>query len=36
LLEQGKDLILMFKHEETPDGALHAEEVLKKVPALAL
>ncbi|MGD0362909.1 MAG: DUF72 domain-containing protein [Bryobacteraceae bacterium] len=36
LLEQGKDLFLMFKHEETPDGALHAEEVLKKVPALAL
>jgi uncharacterized protein YecE (DUF72 family) len=36
LLGQGKDLFLMFKHEETPDGALHAEEVLKKVPALAL
>jgi len=31
LLEQGKDLFLMFKHEETPDGALHAEEVLRKV-----
>ena len=27
---QGKDLFLMFKHEETPDGALHAEEVLRK------
>jgi uncharacterized protein YecE (DUF72 family) len=26
----GKDLYLMFKHEETPDGALHAEMVLKK------
>jgi len=31
LLGQGKDLFLMFKHEETPDGALHAEEVLRKV-----
>ena len=31
LLRQGKDLFLMFKHEETPDGALHAEEVLRKV-----
>jgi len=31
LLEQGKDLFLMFKHEDTPDGALHAEEVLRKV-----
>jgi uncharacterized protein YecE (DUF72 family) len=32
LLAQGKDLFLMFKHEETPDGALHAEEVLRKAP----
>jgi uncharacterized protein YecE (DUF72 family) len=31
LVAQGKDLFLMFKHEETPDGALHAEEVLRKV-----
>jgi len=31
LLEQGKDLYLMFKHEETPDGALHAEQVLRRV-----
>jgi len=30
LLGQGKDLFLMFKHEDTPDGALHAEEVLRK------
>ena len=30
LLAQGKDLFLMFKHEETPDGALNAEEVLRK------
>ena len=29
LLSQGKDLFLMFKHEETPDGALNAEEVLR-------
>jgi uncharacterized protein YecE (DUF72 family) len=33
LLGQGKDLFLMFKHEETPDGALHAEEVLRKTGA---
>jgi uncharacterized protein YecE (DUF72 family) len=31
LVEQGKDLFLMFKHEDTPDGALHAEEVLRRV-----
>lgn len=31
LLAQEKDLFLMFKHEETPEGALHAEEVLRKV-----
>lgn len=31
LLEQGKDLYVMFKHEDTPDGALHAEELLHKV-----
>jgi uncharacterized protein YecE (DUF72 family) len=30
LLAQGKDLFLMFKHEETPDGALNAEEVFRK------
>jgi uncharacterized protein YecE (DUF72 family) len=30
LLTAGKDLYLMFKHEETPDGALHAEMLLKK------
>jgi uncharacterized protein YecE (DUF72 family) len=28
LLSRGKDLFLMFKHEETPDGALNAERVL--------
>ena len=30
LLATGKDLYLMFNHEETPDGALHAEMLLKK------
>jgi uncharacterized protein YecE (DUF72 family) len=35
LLGQGKDLFLMFKHEDTPDGALHAEEVLRKVASTA-
>jgi uncharacterized protein YecE (DUF72 family) len=30
LLGQGKDLFLMFKHEETPEGALNAEEILRK------
>jgi uncharacterized protein YecE (DUF72 family) len=29
LLATGRDLYLMFKHEETPDGALNAEKVLK-------
>ncbi len=29
LLAQGKDLYLFFKHEDTPDGALYAEELLK-------
>jgi len=29
LVAGGRDLYLMFKHEETPDGALHAEKVLK-------
>lgn len=30
LLAAGRDLYLMFKHEETPEGALNAEMVLKK------
>ena len=30
LLATGRDLYLMFKHEESPEGALHAETVLKK------
>jgi uncharacterized protein YecE (DUF72 family) len=29
LLAAGRDLYLMFKHEETPEGALNAETVLK-------
>lgn len=28
LVSEGRDLYLMFKHEETPDGALYAEKVL--------
>ena len=31
LLAAGRDLYLMFKHEETPEGALHAELLLKKI-----
>ncbi len=30
LLATGRDLYLMFKHEESPEGALNAEMVLKK------
>jgi uncharacterized protein YecE (DUF72 family) len=33
LLATGKDLYLMFKHEESPEGALNAELVLKKAAA---
>ena len=31
LLASGRDLYLMFKHEESPEGALHAERLLRKV-----
>ena len=31
MLAAGRDLYLMFKHEESPEGALHAETVLKEV-----
>jgi uncharacterized protein YecE (DUF72 family) len=31
LLVTGRDLFLMFKHEETPEGAIHAESLLRKV-----
>src|SRR6516225_6857981 len=30
LLAAGRDLYLMFKHEQTPQGALNAEQLLKK------
>jgi uncharacterized protein YecE (DUF72 family) len=30
LVATGRDLYLMFKHEETPEGALNAELVLQK------
>jgi uncharacterized protein YecE (DUF72 family) len=30
LVERGRDLYLMFKHEDTPEGALNAELLLKK------
>ena len=33
LLASGRDLYLMFKHEESPEGALNAELVLKKAQA---
>ena len=29
LLAQGKDVFVFFKHEETPEGALYAEDLLK-------
>ncbi len=31
LLATGRDLYLMFKHEESPEGALNAETVLRKI-----
>jgi uncharacterized protein YecE (DUF72 family) len=31
MLGTGRDLYLMFKHEETPEGAIHAESLLRKV-----
>jgi len=31
LLAQGKDLYLFFKHEDTPEGALYAEELASRV-----
>ena len=35
LLGQGHDVYVFFKHEETPAGALYAEELLKKFPEQA-
>jgi len=34
-IAEGKDVFAYFKHEETPQGALHAEELLKAVRAKA-
>ena len=34
LLAGGRDLYLMFKHEESPEGALHAERLLARAAAL--
>ena len=31
LLQQGKDLYLFFKHEETPEGAMYAEELASRL-----
>lgn len=31
LLETGRDVYVFFKHEDTPAGALYAEELLKKI-----
>jgi len=31
LLGKGKDVYVFFKHDETPDGALYAEELLQRV-----
>jgi len=28
MLADGNDVFLFFKHEDTPEGALHAEEIL--------
>jgi uncharacterized protein YecE (DUF72 family) len=33
LLEGGRDVYVFFKHEETPAGALYAEELLRAFPA---
>jgi uncharacterized protein YecE (DUF72 family) len=35
LLDQGRDVYVFFKHEETPAGALYAEELLKNFPKQA-
>ena len=35
ILKQGRDAYVFFKHEETPAGAIYAEELLKKFPQQA-
>ncbi|HTM49226.1 MAG TPA: DUF72 domain-containing protein [Bryobacteraceae bacterium] len=32
MLADGKDVFVFFKHEDTPEGALYAEEILKGLP----
>jgi uncharacterized protein YecE (DUF72 family) len=32
LLAEGRDVFVFFKHEETPEGALYAQHILKAVP----
>jgi len=34
LLGQGRDVYVFFKHEETPAGALYAEELLNRFPSM--
>ena len=34
-LAAGKDVFVYYKHEDTPDGALYAEELLKGLPRVA-
>lgn len=34
-LSQGRNVFAYFKHEETPQGAIYAVEVLKEVNGLA-
>jgi len=36
LLEEGKDLYVFFKHEDTPEGALYAEELLRRTAGARL
>jgi uncharacterized protein YecE (DUF72 family) len=36
LLGQGRDVYVFFKHEDTPAGALYAEELLKRFPEQAV
>jgi uncharacterized protein YecE (DUF72 family) len=33
MLAEGRDLYLLFKHEDTPEGALNAEKLLRKINA---
>jgi hypothetical protein len=35
LIGQDRDVYVFFKHEETPAGALYAEELLKQFPEYA-